>query len=122
MAKKIRDIAVKTGEYQDQSGQTKGRWQNVGSLMKNDDGGEFIILHRWFNPAGVPNPENKDSVLLSCFQLQDRQQGGQQGGYQQPPQSQGGYGAPQGGQQYSAPPAAPSDDIPFAPAHYLIGG
>jgi single-strand DNA-binding protein len=74
------------------------------------------------------------------------QQQPQQGGYQQPPQQgygqqpqqgyqqpqqppqqpQGQYGAPQqppqGQPQYSAPPAAPSDDIPFAPAHYLIGG
>lgn len=71
MAKKIRDIAVKTGEYTDSSGQTKGRWQNVGSLMKGDDGSPFIVLNRWFNPAGVPNPDDRDSVLLSCFPLRD---------------------------------------------------
>jgi len=118
MATKIRDIAVKTGEYQDNQGQTKGRWQNVGSLMKNDDGGEFIILHRWFNPAGVPNPENKDSVLLSCFKMDRQNGGGQQGGgYSQPPQ-QGGYGQQQGGygqqqNQPQPPPADPSDEIPF---------
>jgi hypothetical protein len=78
MATKIKDLVVKTGEYQSQ-GQTKSRWQNVGSLMQNDDGGQFIILNRWFNPAGIPNPENRDSVVLSCFDS-DRQQ----------PQSQGG--------------------------------
>lgn len=66
-AKKIRDLAVKTGEYTDAQGNTKGRYQNVGSLMKTDDGGEFVILNRWFNPAGVPNPDNRDSVLVSCF-------------------------------------------------------
>lgn len=97
MPQKIRDIAVKTGEYQDGQGQTKGRWQNVGALMKSEDGGEFIILHRWFNPAGVPNPENRDSVVLSCFQLKDRNESGQgqQGGQQNQPnnqQPQGGYG------------------------------
>jgi len=125
MATKIREIAVKTGEYQDrQSGQMKGRWQNVGSLMKNDDGGEFIILHRWFNPAGVPNPENKDSVLLSCFK-QDRQQGGYGGGQQPPPQQQGGQqpmnhqqpGGQQQGNNYGAPNPGGFDDfddeIPF---------
>ena len=80
MPTKIRDIAVKTGEYTDQNGQTKGRYQNVGSLMKSDDGGEFIILNRWFNPAGIPNPDSRDSVILSCFQLRDRSQ------QQQPPQ------------------------------------
>ena len=66
-AKKIRDLAVKTGEYTDAQGNTKGRYQNVGSLMKTDDGGEFVILNRWFNPAGVPNPDSRDSVLVSCF-------------------------------------------------------
>ena len=120
MAKKIRDIAVKTGEYQDQSGQTKGRWQNVGSLMKNDDGGEFIILHRWFNPAGVPNPDNKDSVLLSCFQLQDRQQGGQQNQQQRPPQQQQ---PPQNQPQGAGGGFSDFDDsIPFAPLHNIYGG
>ena len=73
MPQKIRDLAVKTGSYTDNQGNEKGRWQNVGSLMKGDDGGEFIILHRWFSPAGVPNPDNRDSVVLSCFKLRDQQ-------------------------------------------------
>ena len=121
MAQKLRDIAVKTGEYQDrQTGQTKGRWQNVGALMKNDDGSEFIIMHRWFNPAGLPNPENRDSVVMSCFKS-NRQQGNGQppanhSGYQQMPQNQR---PPQQGQQlpYGAPNPAQYDDfddeIPF---------
>ena len=114
-SKKIRDIAVKTGEYQDAQGQTKGRWQNVGSLMRNDDGGEFIILNRWFNPAGVPNPDNKDSVLLTCFKM-DRQDGGQQPQGQQPQQA-----APQAQPSPPRPTGAPDpslynefdDSIPF---------
>ena len=126
MAQKLRDIAVKTGEYLDrQSGQTKGRWQNVGALMKNDDGSEFIIMHRWFNPAGLPNPDNRDSVLMSCFKP-NRQQGNGQppvknSGYQQPPRNQH---PPQGqpthqGQSppYGAPDPSQYDDfddeIPF---------
>lgn len=72
MAKKIRDIAVKTGEYEDQHGNKKGRWQNVGSLMQGDDGGLFIILERTFNPAGVANPEQRSSVVLSCFDVKGR--------------------------------------------------
>ena len=72
-AKKIRDLAVKTGEYTNQQGETKGRYQNVGSLMKGDNG-EFVILHRWFNPAGVPNPDDRDSVIVSCFALRDDNQ------------------------------------------------
>lgn len=78
MAQKLCDIAVKTGEYQDrQSGQMKGRWQNVGALMKSDDGSEFIVMHRWFNLAGLPNPNNRDSVVMSCFKP-NRQQGNNQ--------------------------------------------
>ena len=128
MSTKLRDIAVKTGEYQDRaSGQTKGRWQNVGALMKGDDGNEFIILHRWFNPAGVPNPDNRDSVLMSCFNP-DRQ--GQQGGQSQAPQNTAPpaqnqtrqapppqQGAPNQGQNYGAPDPGAYDDfdseIPF---------
>lgn len=109
MPQKIRDIAVKTGEYQDGQGQTKGRWQNVGALMKSDEGGEFIILHRWFNPAGVPNPENRDSVVLSCFQLKDRNDSGQsQQSGQQAPQQPAQQAPNQGGgfDNYD-------DDIPF---------
>lgn len=131
MPQKLRDLAVKTGSYTDSQGQEKGRWQNIGALMKSDDGGEFIILHRWFSPAGVPNPDNRDSLLVSCFKA-DRQQGqAPHGGQQQPPQQQGQYGAPQQGAPQGQPapqgPGAPGgsdfdDEIPFAPMHGMAGG
>lgn len=72
---KIRDIAVKVGEYQDHNtGGMKGRFENVGALFQSDsDSSLFIMLKRTFNPAGVPNPENRDSVLLSCFVPKDQQ-------------------------------------------------
>jgi len=63
--KKVFDLAVKTGEYQ-KDGETKNRYQNIGSIMENDNG-QFMILDRTFNPAGVPNPDNKSSVLVSMF-------------------------------------------------------
>lgn len=83
-ARKIKDIAVKTGEYTDRNtGESKNRYQNVGALMKNDDGSVFILLQRTFNPAGVNS--DRETVLLSCFDLreQDGQQqgGGQSGGH-----------------------------------------
>ena len=98
MAKKVKDLAVKLGEYTDNNGNTKGRWQNVGAMMQGDDGGSFLLLHRHFNPAGVMSGEGKDSILVSMFDS-NRDGGGQQ--------------APQ---QQSAPAAAPADyddDIPF---------
>lgn len=102
-AQKIMDIVAKTGEYQDQAGMTKGRYQNVGSLMQGDDGRQFIIMERWFSPAGLPNPQQRSSVILSLFepnggqqaQQPPRQQAPQHNQYQQ--QHGGGYGGPQGG-------------------------
>lgn len=100
-ATKVKDIAVKTGEYQ-KDGQTKGRYENIGSIFKSDDGGTFLLMKRTFNPAGVPNPDNRDTVLISVFDL--READGQQ--RQAPAQRQ----APQ-----QPPPGAnfADDDIPF---------
>lgn len=98
---KLYDAVVKTGEYTDGQGNTKGRYENVGSVMQGDNG-QFLILKRTFNAAGVPNPENKDSVIVSFFE-QNQQQGGnhgnsqQQGGYNN--QQQGGYQGGQNGNQ-----------------------
>jgi hypothetical protein len=108
MAKKLYDLAVKTGEYTVQ-GPTKGRYENVGAVMQSDDGGKFIMLKRVFNPAGVPDlsGRNSDSILLSMFPPKDGDQA-----QSQPQQRQA---APQ--QQATALSSAQSggyvDDIPF---------
>lgn len=128
-SRKIADLTVKVGEYQ-KDGQTKGRYVNIGVLMEKEDRSHFILLERTFNPAGAPNPENKQSVIVSIFKT-DGQQGQQQSAPQGPPQG-GGYpntqGPPQGGgyppqqggqgnqgvQRPSGPPPANfEDDIPF---------
>jgi hypothetical protein len=76
MATKKYDAAVKTGSYTDAQGNQKGRYENIGTVMMGDDG-PYLILKRTFNPAGVPNPENRDSIIVSFFTPQDKQQGGQ---------------------------------------------
>lgn len=101
-AKKIRDLAVKTSSYTDRDGNQKNRYKNVGSLMKSDDGGTFILLDTTFNPAGVPNPDCRDNVLISVFEL--REQDGQQQAPARQPQRQ----APQ-----QSAPQGNDDDIPF---------
>jgi len=89
---KIYDMAVKTGSYES-NGETKGRYENIGSVMQGDNG-MFVIMKRTFNPAGVANPENKDSLIVSFFepkpanQQNNQQQGQQNGGYQQQNQQQ----------------------------------
>ena len=60
------DIVAKVGEYQ-KNGETKGRYLNVGALMEKD-GKPFLLLNRTFNPAGVPNQDNRDTVLLSLYE------------------------------------------------------
>lgn len=117
MARKKYDVCVKVGEFTDGQGQLKAEWRRVGVMMENDDGSEFMLLNRDFNPAGVVNPDHRSTVLLSMFAPRNDNQ--QQGGYQQPQQRQ----APRQAQQQrsrppvsnSAPPPADNydDDIPF---------
>lgn len=102
--RKIYDLAVKTGSYSDRNGETKGRYVNCGAIWEKDDGSKFITLNRTFNPAGVPNPDNKEAIILSQFDLRKKD----------------GDKPAQSGQQPAAPAPAPSggaadfdDDIPF---------
>jgi hypothetical protein len=67
---KAYDLTVKTGEYETEGGK-KGRYENIGVVMqKTDDNGNigyYAIIKRTFNPAGVPNPDNRDTVVVSMF-------------------------------------------------------
>lgn len=76
---KVKDLAVKVSEYTDRNGQQKARWENVGSIMRGDNGNEFILLNRHFNPAGIANPDNRESVLISMFE--PKQNSGNDGGF-----------------------------------------
>lgn len=118
--KKIRDVVVKVGEYTDHNtGETKGRFENVGALMRNEeDDSFFIMLRRTFNPAGVPNQDERGSVLLSCYIPQDQRE-------KQDDKSGGDYASKTGGERPSQKVAREShqrpiagdldDQIPFAP-------
>jgi len=103
-ATKLFDAVVKTGEYTNGNNEVKGRYENVGSIMQGENG-MFLILKRTFNAAGVPNPDNKDSVIVSFFEADNNKQGQQpqQNGFnqqqQQTPQQNGGFGQ----QQQQAP-------------------
>lgn len=95
--KRIKDVAVKAGTYQS-NGETKNKWENVGSLVEFDDGGQGLFLKRTFNPAGVPNPDGKEDLLLYFFDIKDKASGG----------AAGGRPAPR-----AAAPAPSDDEIPF---------
>ena len=99
---KIKDIVVKVREYQDSQGNKKAQWANVGTLMRGDDGNDFILLDRHFNPAGIANPDNRGNVLLSMFDPKVRDGHLLAGG-----EKFGGGGAPAGGRNDM------DSDIPF---------
>ena len=102
MAKRL---AAKTGEFQNQQGETKGEYARLGVVMQGTDG-EFLLLDPTVSLAGVLVKQNalamaqgkqvRDSVLVSIFnddnqnqnQGQNNQQGYQQGNGQRPPQGQ----------------------------------
>lgn len=90
MAKKVYDMAVKVGTYQ-KDGETKNRYQNIGAVLQGDNG-PYMIMDRHFNPAGIPNPEDRENLIISLFQPRQNG-GGQDGGQQQSQQPQGGGGA-----------------------------
>jgi hypothetical protein len=104
MGKKY-DVAAVTGTYTDRDGNEKRRYQNVGAIIEGRDGNEFLILERWFNPAGLPDPEGRGSVILSLFEPRQQQN---RGGYDQRPQG-GGYGQ----QRQGMPDQGLDDSIPF---------
>ena len=88
---KLYDLAVKTGSYTNAAGEQKHRWQNVGAVIQGNDGGQYMMLAKWFNPAGVPDERGGESILISMFEpKQDQtQQPRSQAPQQQAPQQQG---------------------------------
>jgi hypothetical protein len=93
---KLYDAAVKVGTYE-KNGETKNKYKNVGVVLKGDKG-PYLLLDRTFNPAGVPNPDGKESVLVSFFEPKEQKDEGKQ-------VSTGGGGATR---------SDVNDDIPFA--------
>lgn len=67
-AKKIKNLSVAIGKY----GDNKTQWLNIGGIFEKDDGGKFMLIDRTFNPAGVPNPENKASIIVSMFDIKEK--------------------------------------------------
>lgn len=74
MSKIIADICVKVGTYTNKEGKEVGRYENIGAKWEKEDGGTFVTIKRTFSPAGVPNPDNKDSIILSIFEKKDKQE------------------------------------------------
>ena len=67
---KAYDLVVVTGTYTTRDGEVKKSYKNIG-IVNQTDKGMYILLDRTFNPAGVPNPENKDMLMVSMFEPKD---------------------------------------------------
>jgi hypothetical protein len=121
MSRKIYDLAVKTGTYINRDGEEKNRYKNIGAMLEGSNG-QFLLLDRCFNPAGVGEGE---SCIVSLFE--PRQQDGnerpqqappRQNSYRQdspPPRSGNTHHAPSAA--YDAPPPGTrqhrDEDVPF---------
>lgn len=107
------DLAVKVGEYQDNQGNTKGRYENIGAVMDKGDG-PYILLKRTFNPAGMPNPDNRDSIVVSCYEPKQQQSRQAAGNYpNQTMQSQVTPPQQQAPQQQAPQQPQYDSDLPF---------
>lgn len=107
--RKVKDLAVATGSYTDGQGNTKKRYANVGAVMEGDNG-QFLFINRHINFAGLPFKEGSESVIVSMFDL--REKDGQGGGSQGGGGGYGGGGSSQGRQQQNRQSDL-DDDVPF---------
>jgi len=99
-------VVAKTGDYQNQQGETKGEYTKLGVVLSNDNG-EYMLLDPSISLAGVLAKQNayamkqnkpiRDSVMVSFFSDDNQQQQ-----HNQQPQQQQQYvqnGAPLNPQQ-----------------------
>ena len=68
---KLYDLCVATREYSDRDGNKKYFWENIGSLLQNNEGKKFIMLKAHFNPAAIKRKEGSESILVSLFAPKD---------------------------------------------------
>lgn len=97
MAKRL---VAKTGEYQNQQGETKGEYTKLGVVLSNQNG-EYILLDPAVSLAGILVKQNalamkkgeqaRDNVMISIFEDENQNQ--------QPSNNQGYQGQPQQGYQ-----------------------
>ena len=58
-------------------GNPKANWQNIGVIMENDQGKQFILLEKWINYAGLPDfsgKENSSSLMINIFDVDNNYQ------------------------------------------------
>lgn len=64
---KTHDLCVKIGSYESE-GKQKNRYLNIGAMFDGEKG-KYILLNKTFNPAGVIDERNGQSVIVSMFEI-----------------------------------------------------
>ena len=111
MARKIKNLSVKTREYKDRDGNSKANWQNIGVIMENDQGKQFMLIDRWVNLAGLPDfsdKPNPSAVMVSIFDADNNYQPGK------PAPSTPTYKGNDNSDDWNSSPKVPKvNEIPF---------
>ena len=85
MATKIYDLIVAVSTYQDNNGQNKHRWENVGAILQDKDQQgnvySYAMLKATFNPAGIQRKEGSDSIRITLSKPKEQQQQSQSQAY-----------------------------------------
>jgi hypothetical protein len=70
--RKTHDLAVKVGTYENSEGETKGRYENCGMILKDEEGRKMLMVNPRFNFAGVDRDEGRDLVIVSMFETKQK--------------------------------------------------
>ena len=70
--KKLYDLAVRTSSYTDKEGQEKSSWANIGSIWKNNDDNQFMLLKAAFNPAAIERKPSSDCITVAMFEPKEQ--------------------------------------------------
>lgn len=63
---KTHDLCVKVGSYEVE-GKVRNRYLNIGAMFSGDKG-NYILLNKTFNPAGVQDERGGQSIIVSMFE------------------------------------------------------
>lgn len=70
---KTHDLSITTGTYTNSAGEKKYRSENIGNIL-SDGEKRILVIKRTFNPAGVPNPDNKESVIVNVWPVKNKEE------------------------------------------------
>lgn len=76
MATKTADLRAAVRSYTGSDGKVKRVWETVGAEWTNEKGQRWITIARWFNPAGLVNPDDRPEVSLAVFTVDGAASGG----------------------------------------------